>query len=107
MPLHGKVAFVAGASRGIGEYIARHLAKAGAAVAVAARTEEVKDKRLPGTIYSVSNEITAAGGTALPVYLNLRDPDSIEAAIEKTVRELGRLDIVVNNAAIVVPGTVD
>lgn len=107
MSLDGKVAIVLGASRGIGADIAKHLARAGAKVAVAARTEQVKDPRLPGTIYSVTEEIRQAGGTALPVVLNMRDPQSIEAGIAKTVAEWGRLDIVVNNAAVHVHGSLE
>lgn len=103
MSLEGRVAIVAGASRGIGADIAKHLAQAGARVAVAARTETVRDPRLPGTIYSVAEEIAAAGGIALPVVLNLRDPDSITAAVARVVAEWGRVDILVHNAAIFVP----
>jgi NAD(P)-dependent dehydrogenase (short-subunit alcohol dehydrogenase family) len=99
MALDGQVALVAGASRGIGADIAKYLAAAGAKVAVAARTEEVKDPRLPGTIHSVTKEIQDAGGTAIPVVLNMRDPESIKAAVKKVVDEWGRLDILVNNAA--------
>src|SRR5712691_8910205 len=105
--LEGKVAIVTGASRGIGEYIARHLARDGATVVVAARTEEVQDKRLPGTIHSVAESIQSEGGKALAVPTNLRDPESIYACVERVVGELGRLDIVVNNAAILVPGDVE
>jgi NAD(P)-dependent dehydrogenase (short-subunit alcohol dehydrogenase family) len=105
--LEGKVAIVTGASRGIGEYIARHLARDGATVAIAARTEEVQDKRLPGTIHSVAASIQSEGGKALAVPTNLRDPESIYACVERVVGELGRLDIVVNNAAILVPGDVE
>ncbi|MCC7365578.1 MAG: SDR family oxidoreductase [Dehalococcoidia bacterium] len=104
MSLDGQVALVAGASRGIGADIAKHLAKAGAKVGVAARTEEATDPRLPGTIHSVVQEIRDAGGTAIPVVLNMRDPESIEAAVQTVVNEWGRLDILVNNAAIFVPG---
>jgi NAD(P)-dependent dehydrogenase (short-subunit alcohol dehydrogenase family) len=107
MSLEGKVALVTGASRGIGEYIAKHLARAGATVAVAARTEEVTDPRLPGTIHSVSKAITDAGGKALPVRMDVRSPESIAEGIEKTSAELGRLDIIVNNAAVLVPGTIE
>jgi NAD(P)-dependent dehydrogenase (short-subunit alcohol dehydrogenase family) len=107
MTLDGKVAIVAGASRGIGADIARHLGRAGAQVAVAARTEQVTDQRLPGTIHSVTEEIRAAGGKALPVVMNLRDPESIANAIQQVVAECGRLDILVNNAAIFVPGTIE
>ena len=105
MSLDGKVALVAGASRGIGADIARFLGRAGAKVGVAARTEEVRDRRLPGTIHSVTQEITDEGGTALAVLLNLRDPESITGAVQKVVDEWGRVDIVVNNAASSCPET--
>ena len=74
MSLDGRVAIVAGASRGIGADVARYLAAAGAKVAVAARTEQVQDPRLPGTIHSVAASITEAGGAAVPVVLNLPRP---------------------------------
>jgi citronellol/citronellal dehydrogenase len=105
MPLQQKVALVAGASRGIGADIARYLAKAGVFVAVAARTETQSDPRLPGTIHTVTDEIIEAGGHAIPVVLNLRDPNSIAAAVDAVVEQWGKLDILVNNAAIFVPGT--
>ena len=107
MELNGKAAIVTGASRGIGEYVAKELARAGVSVAVAARTTEVKDKRLPGTIHSVTQEIRDAGGKAEAVYMDMRDPESIAAGVAKTVEAFGRLDIVVNNAAILVPGTIE
>ena len=107
MTLDGQVALVAGASRGIGADIAKYLAAAGAKVGVAARTEEVQDPRLPGTIHSVTKEIVDAGDTAIPVVLNMRDPESIKAAMQKVVDEWGRLDILVNNAAIFVPGNIE
>ncbi|MCY4616300.1 MAG: SDR family NAD(P)-dependent oxidoreductase, partial [Chloroflexi bacterium] len=107
MSLDGKVAIVAGASRGIGADIARHLAAAGAKTAVAARTETVQDARLPGTIHSVTEAITEAGGTAMPVVLNLRDAESIQACAERVAEEWGRIDILVNNAAIFIPGTIE
>jgi citronellol/citronellal dehydrogenase len=105
--LADRVAIVAGASRGIGEYIARHLARAGATVVVAARSEEVSDPRLPGTIHSVAESINAEGGSAIAIPINMRDPDSIQSCVDRTVSELGRLDIVVNNAAILVPGDIE
>ena len=107
MSLEGRVAFVAGASRGIGADIARYLAAAGAKVAVAARTEQQQDPRLPGTIHSVTQEIRDAGGSAMPVVVNLRDVESIQRGIEQTVAEWGKLDILVNNAAIFVPGDLE
>jgi citronellol/citronellal dehydrogenase len=107
MTLEGRAALVTGASRGIGADIARHLARAGAAVAVAARTEEVTDPRLPGTIHTVAKEINDAGGRAVAVKMDVRSPESIAEGVEKAVAELGRLDIVVNNAAVLVPGTIE
>jgi NAD(P)-dependent dehydrogenase (short-subunit alcohol dehydrogenase family) len=107
MALDGRVAIVTGASRGIGEYIARHLARGGAQVVVAARSEQVSDPRLPGTIHSVAQAITDAGGKAVAMRLDMRDPDSIKACVAQTVEQFGRLDIIVNNAAILVPGDLD
>ena len=107
MSLDGRVALVTGASRGVGAYVARSLAKAGAKVAVAARSEEATDPRLPGTIHSVVEQIRVDGGQALAVRMDVRDPESIVAGIQKTVDGLGGLDIVVNNAAVLVPGTVE
>ncbi len=107
MSLEGRVALVAGASRGIGADIARYLAAAGAKVAVAARTVEQRDPRLPGTIHSVVGEIEEAGGEALPVVINMRDPESIKACVADVVEQCGHLDILVNNAAIFVPGNLE
>lgn len=107
MSLDNKVAIVAGASRGIGTDIARYLGQAGAKVAVAARTETQRDPRLPGTIHSVTQQITDEGGTALPVVLNMRDPESIRAAMTQVANEWGSIDILVNNAAIFVPGDLE
>lgn len=106
-PLDGRIAIVTGASRGIGEYVSRSLAAAGAKVAVAARTEEVSDSRLPGTIHSVTQRIKDDGGQALAVRMDMRDADSIKAGVDKVVDEWGGLDIIVNNAAILVPGTIE
>ena len=106
--LDGRKALVTGASRGIGADIARGLAAHGAAVAVAARSDEASpDPRLPGTIRTVAAEIRSAGGTAVPVPLDVRSPESITRAVERTVAELGGLDILVNNAAVLVPGTLE
>jgi NAD(P)-dependent dehydrogenase (short-subunit alcohol dehydrogenase family) len=107
MALDGKVAVVMGASRGLGEAMAVYLAKAGATVVVASRTEEQTDPRLPGTIYSVAKQIEEAGGKALAVQTDVRDLDSAQACIDRTVAELGRLDIVVNNAAVRIPGDIE
>lgn len=108
MALDGKVAIVTGASRGIGESIARYLAKHGATVVLAARSvDQAPDPRLPGTIKEVAASIEEAGGKALPIRTDVRDPESIKACVQETVDRLGRLDIVVNNAVVLVPGTIE
>lgn len=106
-PLDGKAAIVAGATRGIGHDIALYLARAGAAVAVAARSTEVRDPRWPVTIHDVAREIEDEGGQALPIRLDLRDPASCAGCVEETVERLGRLDILVNNAAVQARGTIE
>ncbi|WP_109530473.1 MULTISPECIES: SDR family NAD(P)-dependent oxidoreductase [Nocardia] len=96
--LTGKVAFVAGASRGIGAAVAEGLAAAGASVAVAARSEQ--EGALPGTIHAVAQRITAAGGRALAVQCDVTSEESVDAAIAATVAEFGGIDILVANAGV-------
>jgi citronellol/citronellal dehydrogenase len=96
--LEGKVAFVAGASRGIGATIAAALAREGAAVAVAARSE--REDKMPGTIYTVAGRITTASGHALPVRCDVTSEESVDAAVAQTVSEFGGIDILVANAGV-------
>lgn len=103
--LEGRVAFVAGASRGIGATVAKALAAQGAAVAVAARSET--EGRLPGTIGSVADAITAAGGRALPVTCDVTSEASVEAAVAQTVSEFGGIDILVANAGVLWLGPIE
>ena len=108
MPLDGKVAIVAGASRGIGADIARYLAKHGATVVLAARSREAPlNERIPGSLDEVEASITAAGGRAMSITTNLREPDSIRSLVDQTTDRFGRLDIVVNNAAVVAAGRLE
>jgi citronellol/citronellal dehydrogenase len=100
--LEGRVAVVTGASRGIGKALAIRLAKEGAAVAVAAKSE-VSTERLPGSIYETRDAIRAEGGRAIAVPTDVRDEDSIRNLIDRTVAELGRIDILVNNAGAIWP----
>jgi NAD(P)-dependent dehydrogenase (short-subunit alcohol dehydrogenase family) len=103
--LSGKVAFVAGASRGIGATIAAALAREGAAVAVAARSES--EGRLPGTIHSVAEGIVASGGQALPVQCDVTDEESVDAAVAQTVTAFGGIDILVANAGVLWLGPIE
>lgn len=105
MRLDGKVAIITGASRGLGKACAEAMAREGAAVVIAARTEEVQDPRLPGTIHETAQQIEAAGGQALAVRVNVSDPASIAGMVEATLERFGRVDILVNNAAIQPPGS--
>jgi citronellol/citronellal dehydrogenase len=107
MNLDGKVAIVTGASRGVGAAAAVALADAGAAVACAARATDDSPLRLPGTIDATVRLIIDAGGDALAVPTNLAVENDIDAMVATTVQHFGRLDILVNNAAITFPGDVD
>ena len=106
--LSGRVAIVTGSTRGIGEAIARRFAIAGARVVVTARTVEVRDERLPGTVHTVAEAIRAGGGEAMAVPANLQKKPEREQLVQAALDAYGQVDILVNNAAILVPGaTVD
>ncbi len=96
--LKGKTLFITGASRGIGLAIALRAAHDGANIVIAAKTTEPHPK-LEGTIYSAAEAITAAGGNALPLVVDVRDEESVKSAMDKTVETFGGIDIVVNNAS--------
>jgi NAD(P)-dependent dehydrogenase (short-subunit alcohol dehydrogenase family) len=98
--LDDRIAIVTGASRGIGAAIAKRLADEGATVAVAARSEQQVDDRLPGTIHTVVQEIEAAGGRALAVQTDMAKESDRARLVETVVNDLGPPDILVNNAAV-------
>src|SRR5215472_5831340 len=98
--LVGKVVFITGASRGIGAAAARLFAREGAAVVLAARGE--------GALRQVAEEIRAGGGDAAVVPLDLADPASVRAAVNRAGELHGRLDGAFNNgAAVQQPGPLD
>lgn len=96
--MKNKTAFISGASRGIGRAIALKLASEGANIVIAAKTAEPHPK-LSGTIYTVAEEIEAAGGTALPLVVDIRSEDLVRNALEKADAVFGGIDILVNNAS--------
>jgi NADP-dependent 3-hydroxy acid dehydrogenase YdfG len=97
--LEGTVALVTGASSGIGEATARELAARGAKVAVSARRLE--------RLELLASEIGGQGHTALAIEADIADPEQAAAAVDRTVDELGRLDIVVNNAGQMLLGPIE
>ena len=100
MSLKDHTLFITGASRGIGLAIALRAARDGANIAIAAKTDKPHPK-LAGTIFTAADEITKAGGNALPLVVDVRDETQVKDAIDQTVAAFGRLDIVVNNASAV------
>jgi NAD(P)-dependent dehydrogenase (short-subunit alcohol dehydrogenase family) len=97
MSLQGKTLFITGASRGIGREIALKAAADGANIVIAAKSAQAHPK-LPGTIYSVAEEVVAAGGQALPLKLDVRDEDAVKAAMAQAAAHFGTIDAVINNA---------
>ena len=105
MSLRGKTLFITGASRGIGLAIGLRAARDGANIVIAAKTAE-PHKKLPGTIHTAAEEVANAGGKALPVVVDVRDPDNVKAAVDAAAERFGGIDICVNNAsAIQLSGT--
>src|SRR6188768_833040 len=96
--LEGKTILMSGGSRGIGLAIGLRAARDGANVAVMAKTSEPHPK-LPGTIHTAVEEIEQAGGKGLAILGDVRDNDSIDEAVAKTVEAFGGIDICVNNAS--------
>jgi len=98
MSLRGKTLFISGASRGIGLEIARHAARAGANIVIAAKTAE-PNPRLPGTIHTAAAQIAAEGGACLPLQVDIRDDQAVQAAVARGAEHFGGIDVLVNNAS--------
>ncbi len=97
--LDGTTALVTGASSGIGEATALSLAASGAAVAVVARRKDRLD--------ALAERIEAQGGRALVIEADVTDEAAARACVEQTVQDLGRLDVLVNNAGVMLLGPME
>ena len=98
-PLNGTTALVTGASSGIGEATARHLAGLGAGVALVARRRD--------RIEALAKQIEADDGRALVIEADVTDREQAEGSVQQTVEMLGRLDILVNNAGVMLLGPIE
>jgi len=92
MHLEGRVALVTGASQGIGHACAKALAKDGATLAVAARNQQKLDELVA--------EITTAGGKAVAFAMDVTDEEQVKSQIKQAIAQLGKIDILINNAGI-------
>ncbi|MGI0129451.1 MAG: SDR family NAD(P)-dependent oxidoreductase, partial [Thermoplasmata archaeon] len=108
------MAFVTGASRGIGKQTALSLARSGLDVAIGARTLQEGQGRddgdpagrpVPGSLESTASLVAEEGRRALPVRMDLTDHESLERAVEEVVRQWGRIDVLVNNAVSTAEGS--
>jgi len=97
-PLENRVVVMSGGSRGIGLAIAVALARAGARIALLAKTD-APHPRLPGTIHTAADAIRAAGGEALPVVGDVRDEAQVDGLVAAAAERWGGVDVVVNNAS--------
>jgi citronellol/citronellal dehydrogenase len=105
--LDGKVALVTGASRGVGAATAVALAEAGCHVACAARSTREHPQRTTGTLDETVEKVEATGRKGLAVPTNLAVDAEVEAMVDAAVGHFGRLDVLVNNAAITFIGDLD
>jgi 3-oxoacyl-[acyl-carrier protein] reductase len=92
MKLEGRVALVTGASQGIGHACARALAREGASVALAARSQQKLDQLVA--------EITSAGGKAAAFVIDVSDEEQVKSGVKSALAQFGKIDILVNNAGI-------
>ncbi len=96
--LKGRIAIITGASRGIGAAIAKRFAAEGARVALVARTLEPQED-IAGSLTEVAEAIKAAGGECCMIQADLTNPEHLAYIVNETVKQLGGVDILVNNAA--------
>jgi citronellol/citronellal dehydrogenase len=95
--LKGRVAIITGASRGIGRAIALGLARSGCDIVIAAKST-ASSERLPGSIFTVAEEVERLGVRALPVQVDVRDGEQIDGMVKQAIDRFGRVDVLINNA---------
>ena len=97
MGLEGKVAFITGASRGVGKALALGLARAGCDIVATGRSI-TEHPKLPGTILDTAAEVEALDRKALALQLDVRDDQAVETVAKRTLDTFGHVDFVINNA---------
>src|ERR1041385_1168594 len=102
--MSNKVAVVTGASRGIGKRVSIDLASKGYDVVCTARSSNASPGKLEGTIDETAAQVEAQGAKAMPVGLDVRDADGVQALADRVFDEWGRVDLLINNAAVAPPG---
>jgi citronellol/citronellal dehydrogenase len=109
--LSGRTAFVTGTTRGIGKAIALALAEQGCNVVSTGKTTEEDDygeeRDLEGTIERTAREVEQRGAEALPIRLDVRDEENVEAAAEEAIDHFGEVNVVINNASAIQLATVE
>ncbi|MFC7071651.1 SDR family oxidoreductase [Halovenus rubra] len=110
--LTGSTAFITGTTRGIGKQIALDLAGQGCNIVSTGKTSEEddgysEDKDVKGTIEQTAREAEERGVDALPIQVDVRDEDAVEAAAQKAIDHFGEIDIVINNASAIQLQTVE
>jgi len=100
--LKNKTALITGCTRGIGLAIGERFAADGANIVIIGKTTEPHPK-LEGTVFTAAAAIERAGGKALPLACDIRDPEAVAEAVGKAVETFGGIDIVVNNASAISP----
>jgi len=97
MKFEGRVAFITGASRGIGKALAVGLAREGCDIVIASKSTE-STEALPGSIHDTAKEIEALGRKALPIRVDVRRDAMVEEAVAEAIDKFGHIDFLINNA---------
>lgn len=98
------VVVITGASRGIGRQLAVDFGAAGYDVVCLARSARGSEGKLPGTVDETADAVRATGANALPLSVDVRSEEEVAEAADDVYEEFGRCDVVINNAAVAVPG---